>query len=302
MAAHNDREFLPEAIESIFNQTFHDWELLISDDASSDGSFDWLQENVRDSRVKLFRNHENIGLVANKNRIISQARGSFVTQQDADDRSAPERLERQIASFLADPKLDIVSCGLTRIDECGRRIDQVVPASDIRLDPGMDPAFPFWFAPMMVRTELISVVGPLHDWFEGGFGEDHYWGLRASKIASSLCLAAPLYEYRYNPRSTTNSINGQKRILVAGVLKEVARQLNADEIDLLSQEDGSALAAFEAMLLNNRNYMAEQYRVLGARSVDKGNLADGLNLIAKSLFTWPSMQAIRTLFYAFRKV
>jgi hypothetical protein len=98
MPVHNGGPYLAAAIESILGQTFADFELLIIDDGSSDLSYE-IARGYGDSRIRLVRNAQNLGLIATLNRGLQEARGEYVARMDADDVSLPERLEAQ-AGFL----------------------------------------------------------------------------------------------------------------------------------------------------------------------------------------------------------
>ena len=119
MSVYNGDKYLSEAIESILAQTYPDFEFLIIDDASSDGSRE-IVKSYADPRIKLIANPERMGLAANLNRGIRLACGEYIARMDADDVSMPQRLEKQVAFMQADP--DIAASGTCAIDmdESGR--------------------------------------------------------------------------------------------------------------------------------------------------------------------------------------
>ena len=89
-----------ESIKSILIQTLGDFEFIICDDCSTDGSWEMLKRfSNKDARIRLIRNDKNLGLAATLNRCIEISEGENIARHDCDDISAPERLERQI-SFL----------------------------------------------------------------------------------------------------------------------------------------------------------------------------------------------------------
>src|SRR6187401_56380 len=102
--AFNCEGFILEAIESIVNQTYPNVEILVCDDASTDRTWSNLQ-GIGDSRLKLFRNVENVGVVPTKNFLLSKAKGEFIVFQDADDSSHPRRIEKLLQQFNEDPEL-----------------------------------------------------------------------------------------------------------------------------------------------------------------------------------------------------
>jgi len=115
MAVFNGDRFVADAVQSILAQTFTDFEFLIVDDGSTDGTAAALAA-FEDPRIRVIRNPVNIGLTRSLNLGLRQARGALIARQDADDRSHPARLAAQVA-FL-DREQDVVVLGTQ-----GRYID-----------------------------------------------------------------------------------------------------------------------------------------------------------------------------------
>src|SRR4051812_755507 len=90
MPAWNDLRFLAEAVDSILAQTFEDFELLVVDDGSADGTGEYLC-GLRDPRVRVLRNPSNRGVTPSLNRGLSAAVGTLVARMDADDVALPDR-------------------------------------------------------------------------------------------------------------------------------------------------------------------------------------------------------------------
>ena len=110
MPVRNAMPFLPVAIESILNQSFRDFEFIIADDSSDDGSTECISEYAaRDSRIRMLRTNFRLGPVGSSNWAAGAARAPMVARMDADDVSHPQRLERQIA--ILDESADVVLVG-----------------------------------------------------------------------------------------------------------------------------------------------------------------------------------------------
>ncbi|WMW22220.1 glycosyltransferase family 2 protein [Methanolobus mangrovi] len=109
MPVYNAEEYVRSAIESILNQSFTNFELLIVIDDGSKDSSRIIIESYSDSRIKLLDNKENCGLVKVRNRGINEANGEYIAWLDADDLSHPLRLEKQVK--VLDNKPDIGICG-----------------------------------------------------------------------------------------------------------------------------------------------------------------------------------------------
>lgn len=120
---YNNERFIGETINSVLSQTFTDFELLIYDDHSTDGSYD-IAASINDSRIRLFRNPENLGPEGNWNKAVSMVRGKYVKLVCGDDLLYPECLEKQVAAF-DDPLnagVSLVSSQRTIIDPEGKTL------------------------------------------------------------------------------------------------------------------------------------------------------------------------------------
>lgn len=120
LPVYNGERWLDEAIQSILDQTFHDLELIICDNASTDRTQEicklWVQ---RDSRIRYYRNTSNIGLMPNHNLAFSHARGEFFQWFAYDDRLHPESIEKRIAILQKRPDIVLVYSATEGIDSAG---------------------------------------------------------------------------------------------------------------------------------------------------------------------------------------
>ena len=108
MSVYNGERFLAEAVESILSQSFGDFEFLILDDGSHDGTRDILAEyGGRDPRIRVIL-RENRGLVASLNQLIGEARAPLVARMDADDISHRDRFSRQLAFLAGNPDYGVI--------------------------------------------------------------------------------------------------------------------------------------------------------------------------------------------------
>ncbi len=120
MPVYNGAEFLDEAIESILKQTFDDFELVISDNASTDATEEICRSFAeRDHRVRYFRQEKNLGAAPNHNFTVHQARGAYFKWSAHDDVMEPEWLERCVEILDRYPEVRLAWPRTTRIDENG---------------------------------------------------------------------------------------------------------------------------------------------------------------------------------------
>lgn len=118
MPVYNGETYLREAIDSILNQTYTDFEFLIINDGSSDATVSIIQEYT-DSRIRLVHNEKNMGLIATLNKGFELARGKYIARMDADDISLPERLEKQIDFMENNPEIGICGTWFDTFDKTG---------------------------------------------------------------------------------------------------------------------------------------------------------------------------------------
>src|SRR5258705_299739 len=108
MQVYNSERFLSEAIDSILNQTFTDFEFLIIDDGSTDNSLKIIK-SYSDARIRLVQNEKNLGITATLNKGIVLARADLISRMDADDISYPERLQKQYEYLKDHPDCALLS-------------------------------------------------------------------------------------------------------------------------------------------------------------------------------------------------
>lgn len=117
----NRARFVGQAIDSVLEQTFADWELNILDNCSTDGTWE-LVSSYQDSRIRTFRNEENKGMVFSWNRLIHLSRGQYVCYLADDDWFAPDRLERLLKFLQDNPECWGVCDHIIEVDESGNKV------------------------------------------------------------------------------------------------------------------------------------------------------------------------------------
>ena len=148
MATYNtDIPMLQEAVDSILNQTFGDFEFIIVDDGSTNNSGQYLK-SITDERIKIIRNPENVGVTKSLNIGLKAAKGKYIARMDADDISRPTRFEKEYAFMEAHPEVAV----------CGAVADTLVDGN--RIIPS-NPNLPGDMEEYRVRLLFIN-PGPLH--------------------------------------------------------------------------------------------------------------------------------------------
>jgi glycosyltransferase involved in cell wall biosynthesis len=198
MPVHNALPFLDESIRSILEQTLSDFEFVILDDASTDGSLEVLRKwSLRDRRIHLYESKERLGLSGSSNTVTSKARAPVVARMDADDIAHPERLRRQWNIIEGRPDVAVIGTLCNGIDAKGR---EVRPRDRWRL-VRRSVYVPFPHGSAMFRREVFDQVGGYDE--TSNSGEDHDLFLRMAARGRVLTLPDVLYSYRYHSRNMT---------------------------------------------------------------------------------------------------
>ena len=121
MGIYNCEEYLEEAIRSILNQTYKDWELIMCDDGSSDRTYLIAKkyEKLYPAKIRVLKNPSNKGLNYTLNRCLKEAKGNYIARMDGDDRCSVDRFEKEVAVLDNQKDISIVSSYLEYFDESG---------------------------------------------------------------------------------------------------------------------------------------------------------------------------------------
>ena len=206
MGVYNCEDTVVEAIQSVQNQTYKNWELIVCDDGSSDQTYRLVEDIAKsDARIKLIKNKRNLGLNTTLNNCLAIATGNYVARMDGDDRCSEERFEKQLL-FLETHK-DYAVCGslMTFFDETGEWGGIVVPECPTSID--VVTKSPILHPTTMMRKAALDDVG----WYSVDDKlirvEDlDLW----IKLYSSGYLAYNLQEPLYYMRNDHNSVARRK--------------------------------------------------------------------------------------------
>jgi glycosyltransferase involved in cell wall biosynthesis len=194
IASYNMGVSLPLAVQSVLDQTYTNYEVIIIDDGSTDDTQAGLKPYLLDSRVKYFY-QENKGQTVAKNKGISETKGHFIAFLDADDIWSPDKLEKQMPCFSLSPSIGVVYSNVGYIDEHGAGID----GWKINFHSGwvsgkllIDNFVPF--SSVVVRRECFEKVGLFDKRYRMGIDYD-LW-LRMSVHYEFYYLDAVTFQYR----------------------------------------------------------------------------------------------------------
>lgn len=226
LPVYNGARFLAQSIESILRQSFDDFELLVINDGSTDGSREVVL-SFRDARIRLIDNEANLGLVASLNKGIGLARGEYLARMDQDDIAMPERLARQVTFLDSNPQISVLGTWAEKIDEAG------VMLGYSRAPTGYQMEYLWWQpSPLLHPTVMIRLadLGAARYDPDLPYAEDYGLWLCLRAAGKRLHnLPECLLEYRVHAENM--SILGRQRQLGSGH-RAFVKYLGADFVTL----------------------------------------------------------------------
>lgn len=159
MAAYNCEKTVAQSIESVLSQTYTDWEFIICDDCSTDGTYGILEQYKEKYPEKfiLLRNSENSKLSFSLNRCLEAAGGEYMARMDGDDISLPERFEKQVAFLDSHPEFAVAGTLHTLFDENGDYAVSQYPEYPDKYS--MHTCTPYAHATIMMRKSVYDALG-----------------------------------------------------------------------------------------------------------------------------------------------
>lgn len=294
MPVYNAENFLVETIESVLNQTFKDFEFIMINDGSTDGSLNILKHYaVKDSRCIVLDSH-NRGIVASFNHGINLAKAEIICRMDADDIIMPKKFERQIEYLYTHPECVAVGTDTLLIDPEGLPINtwiyenthDEIDASNLAGTNGLR----ICNASVAMRRSSFMSVGGYRPDFE--WAEDYDFFLRLAEIGKLASLPEVLYKYRQHVSSVGHA---KRKLQLAASLKALEdahkrRQLTFDSRSafLKLADDYSSPSMKDIHLkwgwwaLSERNYQTSIKHAIKA-IFQKPLSFEGLNLLACAL-------------------
>jgi len=203
------------AIMSIINQTFHDWELIVLDDGSTDQGPD-LVKSIKDPRIRFFQDPVNRGISYRLNKGIDLAHGKYFARMDSDDIAFPQRLEKQFDYLKNNPEVDLLATGILFFDNNGHA-KGVMPVKETHKDICSTP----WNGFYMPHPTWMGRI----EWFKSNRyrsiadkAEDQDLLFRTYQTSCFACLPDILLGYRQDHRSFSKLFKA-RRVLAKSIVK-----------------------------------------------------------------------------------
>ena len=240
MPVRNEVPYLHASIESILAQSYRDFEFVILDDASDDGSWaELVNWRDKDDRIRLERSKEPLGLSRSSNEVVRASKGSLVARMDGDDVAHPDRLAAQVAAFDADPDLALVGSLADGIDSSGRRVRPIDASRALRTSSY--PPFPHGSG--MFRRKMFDAVGGYRAVCEGWEDVDLF--LRLADAGKVVTIVQSLYSYRFHSSNSalTEEASGRLRRFELERRSLAAHSRKGSYEDVLAEADSMVVTA-----------------------------------------------------------
>lgn len=217
MPAYNAEKFIKQAIDSILNQTFKDFEFLIINDGSVDNTKMIIEDYVKcDARVKLINQERNQGIVAALNVGLKQALGKYIARMDSDDIARPDRFALQVNFLEKHPEMAIVGGGYAPFSTDSKRSDIFHVAGSLEIAWRFLSNTQFCHPTVMFRKELINDCGL----YPPQEAEDYAYFSRIIKKYRGANLRRVLIDYREHPKSRSFASKKEISQSVMNVFRE----------------------------------------------------------------------------------
>ena len=205
LSAYNGEQWIDECIQSVLGQTLKDFELIITDDGSKDGT--WAHINTyKDPRIRAFR-QENRGIAATANRGIGFARAAYIARIDQDDVMLPERLQREFDYLEAHPDVALVCTYAQLIHDRAISTEMYrAPLSSTALALRLVFECPIVQPSVVFRTDVFRRLGGYDEDKRIHGADDFDTWTRMAMDHKLKCLAEPLTRYRLHQKNFSSAV------------------------------------------------------------------------------------------------
>lgn len=261
MPVYNGEKNLKEAMDSIINQTFSDFEFIIINDCSTDKTEEIIQ-SYRDDRIVYVKNEKNMGVAATLNRGLDMAKGEYIARMDADDISILDRFEQQVSYMESHGNVLMCGSNTTFIGaQAGRTY---VPVSNDEITATILFSSPFTHPTVMIKRDYLNRKHLRYEKEFEGMEDYRLWSkIIMSKDGELYNFKNALLKYRLHPSQVTQrEISAEKKEAMAKLKTDIFASLGFGKITQFS--------AFAAYITNKRtpnNYafmdaLCEDFKIL----------------------------------------
>ncbi len=228
ICVYNGEKFVRQALESIYNQTYQNFEVIIVDDGSTDKTPDILV-NMKDSRTFIYRNPENLGLTKSLNIGLKLCRGQYIARMDADDISLPRRFEKQVEFLEKNSDYALVGSSYYHISEDGKIASLTkVLTGDLEIRQGLKKQNWFGHGTVMIRRDCFVSLGGYDEKYK--FAQDYDLWLKVAEKYKVGNIDESLYCWRTTPLCISNAKKQEQKYYKNLAISEAQNRMKAKNL------------------------------------------------------------------------
>jgi len=227
MPVYNGADFVVESIQSILNQTFSNFEIIVVDDGSTDHTLEVLT-SIEDERLQVLRNESNLGITQTRNRAMSHARGKYIAVLDSDDLAKPNRLEMQLEFLKTHGDYALVASWAEYIQKDGTRMPGM-PLWMMHLPEECTPSMLLFqnficHSSVMLRASMLS--HPVYRNLEPS--EDYDLWVRLAARYKMTVLPQSLVMYRIHNQNVSKTLGARQQETSMRIVLEQLQRFGVD--------------------------------------------------------------------------
>lgn len=251
MSVYNSAAFVKEAIDSVLQQTYSDFEFIIINDGSTDTSEDLILA-VTDKRIRYVRNEGNKGLIYSLNHGVSIAKGRYIARMDADDICDVSRFQKQIHEFEKSPELIVCGSFIKTFGAEENYIDYM-PVSHGDILSSIFFTCPFAHPSVMMRKEALAKLNSV---YREEYKHSEDYDLWSRLVFTGTCKNIPefLLNYRVHTAQVSTVHEAVKYRNVTKIQSNIASEFN---LTLNPSESSILLNLFKGISRKDRTYLNE---------------------------------------------
>ena len=256
IAAYNAERWISECVKSVLTQTFENFEVVIINDGSTDGTLAEIKSVAETDKRIRFYSKPNTGLTDSLNYGLKVSKGRWVARLDADDLCAKDRLSKQLEAANENCALVLVGSGLTFIDSCGLPLGTFTyPTNDAKLRQNLSRGYAFFpHSSALIRMDALKAVNGYRCHFL--MSQDLDLWLRLSEIGEIHSLTEPLVYIRKHADQLSKEKGADTQVVyshMAVVSHELRRTGAVDPLDCKHNECSAEFLSFISRSIDNLN-------------------------------------------------
>lgn len=306
LPVYNAAQYLKYAVDSILDQTYEDFELILINDGSKDASKEIINRYAEQDDRIITVHQKNIGLVATLNKGIGLAKGTYIARMDADDISLPRRLKEQVRLLEENPHAVLAASCFDIINEYNEFLKLgVVPGMGEDVKRSMRLYNPIAHGSVMFRKDAFLKTDGYSD--KVGPTEDYNLWIELAELGDFVISDKSLFRWRINPEGITHSNNDVMQEATQRLVKAYreSHPIKPYSVSRMKKLGAEYIKTYGSIGVIMKEIILEDNYNLGIKAFKEGHVATGVRFVASVAFTGRTGMKItfnRTFDYSISKV